>query len=90
MASVSNDPCRWNNECSVSSYWTRLLDMLQHEARHLVVVLQRGKQHMSQISDSLLARVCSVSSLAKVNDGITNYPQSYYFLTDFNNDDGYS
>lgn len=44
MAPDSNDPCGWNYKSSVGSYWTSLLDLLKHEARHLVVVLKRDIQ----------------------------------------------
>lgn len=41
MASDPNDPCGRHYKGSMSSYWTRLLNLLQHEAGHFVVVLKR-------------------------------------------------
>lgn len=39
MAFDPNYPCGWNYEGSVSTHWTSFLNLLQHEARNLVVVL---------------------------------------------------
>lgn len=39
MAFDPNYPCWWNYEGSVSTHWTSFLNLLQHEARNLVVVL---------------------------------------------------
>lgn len=39
MAFDPNYPCGWNYEGSMSTHWTSFLNLLQHEARNLVVVL---------------------------------------------------
>lgn len=41
MVSDPNNPCGRNNEGGMSSYWARLLNLLQHEAGNLVVVLRK-------------------------------------------------
>lgn len=45
MPSNSNYPGGRNYKSSVSSYWTRLFNLLQHEAGHFVVILEREKQY---------------------------------------------
>lgn len=45
MPSNPNDPGGRNYKSSMSSYWTRLFNLLQHEAGHFVVILEGEKQY---------------------------------------------
>lgn len=53
MASDADDPRGRNYESCMSTYWTGLLYLLEHEAGNLVVILKKGKTNQIDLWKSM-------------------------------------